>query len=248
MASQNYFSVMVVGENPEELLKPYSKSLKVDEYIVYKKEDAKKIQDNEISVLKQLVSLNTLPRNQKTAIFKRLSAIELLDEDEYFDFITKNMKHNENGDAVSNENPNGKYDYIKLGRRFSMPLKTYDGQEVYQGYARDIAFEQMHLSNQETYEVIWEMFKEGKKPSNEIEKTLYDNMSTLNNYFDSFATKEDYVSYNTSFFHYAYLDNNGWIDMDDSKDPKEWVREFYQRFVSPLDPNDFISIYECRIL
>lgn len=249
MAQQNYFSVMVVGDNPDELLKPYSKDLIVDDYIVYKADEAKKLQENEITVLSKLLELKTLSEKQESYIQDKLDLIKEFNPTEYFNFLTDGMKLDEDGNAISNINPNGKFDFAKKGRRFSLPLKLYDGSETWQAHSREIDFEGMHLTNYRTYEVVWEMFKEGREPKTEEEKTLYDNMKTMNNYFDSFKSKEDYVVYNTAFFHYAYLDGKqGWIDMDDVKDSHKWVAEFYDRFVMPLNPDDLVTIYECRLV
>ena len=63
-----------------------------------------------------------------------------------------------------------------------------------------------------------------------------------------FSSKEDYVSYNTSLFYYAYLDKDGWKDMDDAKSPNDWIVNFYDRFIEPMNPKELITLYECRIL
>ena len=249
MAQHNYFSVMVVGENPEELLKPYSKSLIVDDYIVYKLEDAKKLQDNEIIVLEGLLKLNTLSPTEENYIKEKLDLIKSSTSEEYFnDILTDGMKKDENGNALSNVNPNGKFTYAKKGRRFSLPLKLYDKSENWQARCKEVDFESMHLMNYRTYETVWEMFKEGREPKTEQEITLYDNMKTLDNYFDSFKSKDEYVIYNTAFFHYAYLDEKqGWHDMDEEKTSFDWIANFYEKFVENLNPDDLITIYECKV-
>ena len=250
MAQHNYFSVMVVGDNPDELLKPYSKDLIVDDYIAYHFKDAKKLRDNEITVFEGLLKLDALLSMQKQYIQERLDLVKESTPEEYFnDILCLGFKKDKDGNAITNVNPNGKFDYAKKGRRFSMPLKLYDKSEVWQARCKDVDFEAMHLTNYKTYEIVWEMFKEGKTPETEQEKTLYDNMKTLDNYFDSFKSKEDYVIYNTAFFHYAYLDEKqGWHDINEEKNSLDWISKFYERFVEPLNPNDLITIYECRIV
>ena len=50
-----FFSVMVVGENPEELIKKYDINLKVEPYIKYKYSDAEKLKNNAIKVLDEII-------------------------------------------------------------------------------------------------------------------------------------------------------------------------------------------------
>ena len=245
----SYFSVMVVGENHEELINRYVKNKVGEPYIVYKKEDAKKLLENEKNILDNLLKLNTISGDKLVYIESRYSMISEMTEDEYFDYLTQEYDKDSDGNAISSENPNGKFDYAKIGRRFSTPLKLFDETEVFQAKMGDVDWSTMHLYNTYTYEVVWEMFKEGREPKTEEEQTLYENMKLMGNYFDTFQSKEDYVTYNTAFFHYAYLDEKqGWIDMDDSKDAHEWVKNYYERFVVPLNNDDLITIYECMLL
>lgn len=247
MNNRNYFSVMVVGEEPDKLIKQFSKEITVDDYIVYKKNESKRLQENEINVLTKLKNLGTLSELQDVHISARLEKIQNMNEDEYFFYLTENMKKDSEGNAVSNVNPNGKYNFCTKARRFAIPFKLFDDTETFQARYEDINWNKMHMYNSITYETVWEIFKEGREPKTEEEITLYNNMLTLNNYFDKFNSKDEYVIYNTAFFHYAYVDEkNGWIDMDDENDSVKWITEFYDRFVAPLNNTDLITIYECR--
>ena len=53
--ASKFFSVMVVGENPDEILKKYDANLNVEPYIKYKYSDADKLKKNAISVLDEIV-------------------------------------------------------------------------------------------------------------------------------------------------------------------------------------------------
>ena len=62
----------------------------------------------------------------------------------------------------------------------------------------------------------------------------------------SFATKSrEYVRYSSSYWNYAYLDENGWVDADDAKSMNEWITTFYNKFVTQLKPTDIVTIFEC---
>ena len=73
-------------------------------------------------------------------------------------------------------------------------------------------------------------------------------MKDKTTYFSNFKNKEDYVNYSTRYWNYAFVDKDGWIDVDTyGGDEKEWINTFYERFISKLNPNDLITIYECSV-
>ena len=65
-------------------------------------------------------------------------------------------------------------------------------------------------------------------------------------YFSNFKDKEDYVTYSTSYWNYAFVTENEWIDMGD-EDERTWIKDFLKRFVSTIDPNETVTIYECTV-
>lgn len=246
LMSQNFFSVIVVGDNPQQLLSVYDSNHKVEPYIKYKFQDAQNIQENEIKVLKSLIKTNKLNSMDEINIRQRLREIEKLSPHDYFDLLGYDEEIDDEGNILSTENPLGKYEWCEIGKRFSTPFILKNGSKTFQALKKDISWNEMHLNNQFTYETVWELIMEGKEPTTEEEKTLYNNMQNLDNYFAHFKSKEDYVLYNTSFFHYAFLNKDGWQDMDDAKSDKEWVTKFYQKFIEPLDDNSLLTVYECK--
>ena len=48
----------------------------------------------------------------------------------------------------------------------------------------------MHLHGGEIYEIAWDMVMGNKKPKNEYEKNIYENMKNRTEYFQRFKTKE----------------------------------------------------------
>jgi hypothetical protein len=101
------------------------------------------------------------------------------------------------------------------------------------------------MNNTYTYEIVWKLIKEGKKPSSEEEETLFNNMKDNVNYFANFKNVDEYVIHNCAYWNYAYLDKDGWQDMDDDKDYSSWISTFFDKFVTKLNPNDKITIFEC---
>ena len=55
MAKNRFYTVMVIGSNPDELMEKYSLGKKVEPYIKYKYLDAKKIKEQSLSMYGELI-------------------------------------------------------------------------------------------------------------------------------------------------------------------------------------------------
>ena len=89
------------------------------------------------------------------------------------------------------------------------------------------------------------MIIEGREPKDEIEQTIYDNMSTQHNYLSKFKDKDQYVIHNCAYWTYAILDKDGWHDMDGAKNDFDWISNFFNNFISKIGENERITIFEC---
>lgn len=241
---------MVVGNNPEDIVKKYSSEYKQEPYVKYKYLDAKKYQDAALKTLKAVLDnfdkINMSP-HVKEALQERLANISDLSPFEYYRELTDGMYYNENGDALSEENPNIKYNTCRIGRNFAIPLKLKDGTESYSALAKDIDWESMNGANKSVYEAAWELVIDGREPQSDDEKTIYEAMKDKEAYFEKFKSKEAYVTYSTAYWNYAYADENGWVDVDDDGNEEKWINDFFTRFVKNIKPNDLVTIYECSI-
>lgn len=246
-----FFSLMVIGDDPMKIIEKYGADFKVEPYIKYRYLDAKKYHSTAIKTLKQVInnfnSLSIKP-NIKETLTNRLENISKLTPFEYYRELTDGLFYDNDGNAISEENPNIKYNTCKKGRNFSLPLILKDGSESYSALVKDIDWEAMNGKNKGIYEAAWEMVMEDRKPQNDIEEQTYNSMKDKTAYFSNFKSKEDYVTYSTSYWNYAYADINGWIDVDDEGDEMKWIKNFYSRFIKNLNPNDLVSIFECSIL
>lgn len=252
MAQTNsrFFSLMIVGENPKEIVDKYGSDYKTEPYVKYKYLEAKKYQSAAIKAIKAILDKGDtigIQPNIMEALQGRLETLNQLTPFEYYRELTDGMYYNEDGDALSEENPNVKYNTCRLGRNFCIPLTLKDGSEVYSALAKDVDWEAMNGRDKEVYETAWELVMEGREPITDQEKTIYESMKDKDTYLSNFKTKEAYVAYSTSFWYYAYADENGWVDVDDCDSEEKWIKEFYSRFIEKLKPNDVVSIYECSI-
>lgn len=242
---RDFFEVLVAGDNPTELIKPYDDKIEVDEYIVYKFKDAKKIKQKRLDVYKSIIDTNVSPgiTNYYKEEYTELS--KMGDEDAYF-YLTSEYDYDNEGNAVSTKSPKGKYTFFQKGKLFSVPFITVDGREVYQAKKGEIDWLKMHLHGGEIYRTAWEMVMEGKKPKNEYEENIYKNMKERTAYFQNFGTKENYVIYSTAFWAYAFVDKKDWYELEETMNQYEWVANFYEKFINPLPDDTLLTIFECK--
>lgn len=247
-SASKFYSVMVVGDNPDALMEKYQIGKKVDKYIKYKYLDADVMRENAIKVLSEIIEGGKsfgLNKFQTDMLGEKLKAIKNMTAFEYYQNLTRGCTIDDNGDAWSDMNKEGKWNTYQKGNHFSIPLINRDGNEVMSDINSRINWKLLHMANASLYELVWEMVMEGKEPSNEEEQKIYNNMKDRTVYFSNFKNKEEYVKHNSAYWNYAYLDENGWKDMDDCEGKDiEWVSSFYEKFVVPIKPEQRVTIFE----
>lgn len=241
----SFFETIVAGDNPEELMKPYDSNLKVEEYIVYKFSEAKKLKETTLNLYKEIIN-SELSSGSKEYYEDEYNEIkDMSDEDAYL-YLTYKYNYDKDMNAISTNNPNGKYKFYQKGKLFSVPFITKDGKETFQAYKGEIDWEKMHLNGQEIYKIAWEMVMENRKPKTDYEKQIYENMKERTTYFQQFGNKENYVIHSTAFWAFAFVDKNGWKELESNMNQFEWVSNFYEKFIKPLSKNTLLTIYECK--
>jgi hypothetical protein len=244
----NHFVALVAGEKPEVLMSPYDKSIKTEPRVVYKFTDADKLRKHYISLYTALIKSETIPEGPfKEDAKDKLAVIQSQSDTEFYLDLTEDYEHDaKTGDALTTENPNGKWSSYRMGKLFSLPFVLKDGTETFQARKGDVNWEVMHLHGGEIYRRAWEMVMEGSKPTNDYEKQIYDNMKARTTYFEKFGTKENYVLGNTAFWAYAFVSETcPWLELEDDMDQFVWVGRFYETFVEPLPDDTLLTIYEC---
>ena len=247
-----FLTVLVIGKEPEKLMERYSKALKVKPYVKYKYLDAEKMKDNAIKMLTEITNTPeklTLNKFQVDYFKERLKAISSMSSFEYYRTITDGLYYDENGDALSEENPDGKWDTYALGKNFSYPFKLTDGKETYQARVGEIDWNRMHMNPDvvKLFETIWTLVVDDDDPSNDDEEILKKNWATKKNYLSNFKSVDDFVSHNCAYWNYAVLSDKGWVDVDDDGNESSWINNFFERFITPLEDGELLTIYEYSI-
>lgn len=252
MAKNRFYTIMVIGDNPDELMEKYSLGKKVEPYIKYKYLDAKKIKEQSLSMYGELIKnaqKYNIDHDALSAIEEKYNSIKAMSPFEYYVLITSGMYYDENGNAMSDENPNGKWSKYHVGQGYSYPLVLKNGTEAYSAKKSDIKWDDMHLNKTyvNLFNKIWSLCVDDEAPETDDDKKIKSSWGTRKKYLENFKSKDDFVSHNCSYWNYAYLDEKGWVDLDDSVDDKEWVSTFYDKFVVPLPDDAVITIYEYMI-
>ena len=248
----NFFSVMVVGEKPSSIMNLYDKNLVVESWVKYKYSDKETMYQNRIKLLTDMVNnpakFNLTSPSSLEYFEKSLEETKKLTPFEYYQKLVVGYEIDENGDALTTENPNGKWTYCGIGKNFSLPLNLKSGGIAYSSISKNIDWDSMHMENVEQFENVWELIVDKKPPSTQVDDIVIANMKDKMNYFNAFKDKEEYVIHNCAYWNYAYVDANGWVSLDDCKDGAyTWISTFFDKFVVPLkESNELVTIFECQ--
>ena len=251
--TRRFFTALVVGDNHKGLMDEYSPEKKVEQYIKYKYLDAKKYLSG---IKKAMAALcddsrkSGFSKEQIDIIKGRLDALNKMSPFEYYQTLTEGMFYDEDGNALTDENPNVKYSSCTIGNKFSIPFILKNGEESYSAKKGDVNWELMHMSNQRVYERAWELAVDDAEPESEEEEQIKSIMSSKGNYFSNFSSKEEYVAYSTAYWAYAIVDENGWKDVDSecNGDMQKWIASFYDKYIKDMDEDKTLTIYECNML
>lgn len=263
MAQSGFKKILVIGNNHEEIIKKYSADTKVEKYVYMKRDDAEKNQRKYLKYLETLLNNKEikLPEYQREVYQDLYMDIKEMDDFEYYLYATKGCTYDEdNGDALTDKNPNAHYQYekcyqkslLKYGEEgegtFSNPFHLLDGSLSYSAKKEDIDWSVEHMYHTDIYEAAWDIVVNGREPQNKQEEIIKNNMSRKLNYFMNFKNKDEYVKHSCSFWCYGVATDKEYIEMDGTTEDKQWVANFYDRFIVPLPDDTLLTIYEAKSL
>lgn len=131
---------------------------------------------------------------------------------------------------------------------FSNPFYLKNGYIAYRARFDEIDWERMHGYNKPIYEAAWELCVEDRDPEDNQEFLIKKNMMNRFEYFKNFPSKEDYVTYSTSFFMYGIANSENFIYFKDDDDMFEYAKTFYDKYIKNMKGDNILSIYEVRKL
>ena len=248
-----HFRVIAAGDNAEENMLKYDSNLKVAPYVAFEYAKAEEYRKDYIKTLKNIIAYEESNPNMTADSKVRLQYLkdelkEVKEEnatDYYLDLTDGLTLDEKTGDALTTENPLGMYTSHKLGGDFSLPFILKDGSEVYKARKGDIDWDKIHLANARAYEVAWDTTHGLAEPQDDEERNIYEHMKNMHEYFANFDGREHYIAANTAFWGLAFVDDNGWHELEASMKQFDWVIGFYDRFIKPLPDDTMLTIYEC---
>lgn len=241
-----HYTVIVAGKNPEKLMATYDSNNKVERYVVYEYAKAAEYQRKKIEAYKTLLDAD-ISEADKQFVRDCIEEWEGMTPEDFFLDISAGYDFDEEtGDAVSTDNPDGKFISYKKVPRYAEPFILKDGKTDYTARKKDIDWSRMHLANTEPHEIAWDTVIEHKKPKTDEERTIYENMKDKVWYFNLFKDKDEFIKSVTSFWGTAFLsEETGWVELESHIPQFKWVREYYDRFIAPLPEGTVLTMYEC---
>ena len=256
---QIFRTVLVIGDNPDDIIKKYSLDTKVEPYVCFKKSKASERKNNKIQLLKgclELVDLS-LSNEQKALIDEELISLQEMSDLEFFLSSTEGCTYDkETGDAYTTVNPYGFYRNERTPQKvfektgdlsgFCNPFQLYDDYISYSAINNEIDWSLNHKHNANLYKRTWEIVVEGDKPKNKDEETIKKNMINRKKYFENFSNKEEYVDYSTSFWTYGVATEKTYNEVGMHLDEKEWITKFYETYIKDLPSDTLLTLYEVQ--
>lgn len=263
MAKSVFRTVLVIGDNHEELIRKYSADTKVERHVKCRLDDAEKLHKSFLKLIETILESKdlTISESQRENYKKLYLNIKEMTDFEYYQYYTKGCYYDEEtGDALTDENPNAHYrnekcyeDRLKkTGEEgpFSNPFWLNDATKSYSARYNDICWKRIHLYDKEMdlYGRAWDLVVNDEEPINEQEERIKTNMTGRLGYFLGFKDKEEYIKHSCSFWTYGVITENGYDEVTYQISDKEWIANFYDKYIKTIEGNPLLTIYEVRSL
>lgn len=172
MAKSVINSLLVIGENHEEIAKKYSLDTEVEPYVRYKREDAEKLRKQHLKFIDGVLTTDKIKFtvNQRQAYKDLYQEINDMDDFDYYLYITEGCTYDmETMDAISKVNPNAEYRAEKcydarlknsgIEANLTTPFTLKDGTRAYIAKKGDIDWSIMHMrkENIRMYTCAWDV-------------------------------------------------------------------------------------------
>ena len=106
----------------------------------------------------------------------------------------------------------------------------------------------MYDKETEIYKRAWELVVDDAEPKDEKEERIKANMIGKLGYFLNFKDKDEYIRHSCSFWCYGVITENGYDEVTYQISDKDWVANFYDKYIKNIKGNPLLTIYEVRSL
>lgn len=264
MAKITYRTILVIGDNPDEIVKKYSADTKLPKHVKVKFSDANKKRLEQLRFMEKLFENKFiyLTEEQYDYYKEMYLRFKKMDDVEFFKELTNGCEYDpETGDALTEENENAFYKYERCQQHrlevtgeegdFSDPFPLKNGGKSYSAHFDDIDWKKIHknAAKVELNKRVWELVVEDDKPRNNDEEVIKNRMVNRYGYFGNFKTKEEFVEHSTSLWYWGVATDKWYKEVNYKVSDYNWITRFYNRFIRDLKKtNPLITIYEVHSL
>lgn len=258
----SHFTVLVVGDNPEEQLAPYQEEDgRNSDYCQFKPEYLK---ENFKESAEKILEEN----KDDDVLYSRYK--EYFDEGNYTE-IFQDWNGGELDEETGNwgywRNPNAKWDWYQLGGRWKGFFKLKEGTtgEVGESGVFNNEAEEGWVDQAKKGDIDWEFIKKNNiKTRTEnfirIKREINEGKISEEGVLLLYGLKKDdtiqtYVDRGMTPVTFAVIKNGEWYQKGDmgwwgittnEKDPADWDAEF-QKLIDSVDDDTLLSVYDCHI-
>lgn len=176
--------------------------------------------------------------------------------EQYMEEYEGYKKDPEKGEYGYWENPNAKWDWWRIGGRYSNWFKTKSGQLVNYGQIGELDFSLDQKQYQHAIR-FWEVNVEGAPLQPGEDESDFFNFYRPEYYLAQYGTKEEYATSQADFAPWAFINfegvwcesgKMGWFAANDAtKDSRVAFREAFHKALQGAAPTDYIVLVDCHI-
>lgn len=263
----SHYTCLVItnpGQNPEDLLAPYSENLEVEEYQDMNIEIAKKEKFERTAELKSIIELSEEEQEKQkydmVRVNKMYSDIISQTDEEYLGSCLYGEEEKERGYSVTTYNPKSKWDWYALGGRWTGNFVLKKGRKGKVGNpglmtppADDGSVDAAKVSD-----IDWEAFKEKRRFDAEKKWEKYVNEPEERRWFWDVRegiTKDEFVEEDSSWRLFSFITPDGewhekasmgWFGVTSDERDEEYQKEWDDMF-SSLQNDQTLWVFDLHI-
>jgi len=258
----SHFSLAVISREEsdiDEILEPFFEGLEMEPYVSKTKRQLVKDARDYYNMIynERFSKKEEVTENEKEELYNLKKIMNMTDSELYEHEKAKfdDEDFDREGNLLSTYNPKSKYDWYKIGGRWSglLELKEKDNYgnpiKVDQARIKDINLEPSEEEYKQALK-FWENYVEGKDPGS-VGFILY----KPEYYKSKYKTKEDYARAMACFKTMAIVTLDGeWHEKGEmlwfgilNNEEDEWDLRYKERFLDNIDENLMLTIIDCHI-
>lgn len=256
-------TILVIGDNHEEIAKKYSNDTKVEKYVKMRLSEADDERLEHMNLIELILTDKRLHftenvRERYKEEYLHLKGLNALD---YFKEMTVGCEFDNEDCAWTDKNPNAHYQYELCHQHrlevtgeegdFSDPFPLKNGEKSYSAHFNEIDWDKLH-NNKDKINMckrVWELAVEDAEPEDEYEEELKEIMGHREKYFQLFNSRDEFVKHSSSLWYWGVATEEKYVEVDYTISDYDWVVNFFDTFIKPLaKTNPLITVYQVKAL